>query len=359
RQAARLLHGASRPLILAGAGARGAQELLLHVARRLQAPLLTTCRSKGLVAASEPLSMGTPGRSGTPLADSLLREADTILVVGCSLSQRTTGDWQLIRPQQQMVQIDIDPGRIGRIFPVEVGLWGDAGPTLRKLLSSLPEGAVHTAWGDLEGRRRDLREQVNRKAMPQSRPIKPQFVVRTLQQALPAEAVIALDAGNHAFFMCQQYEPKGEQFVMSYHLGSTGFGLPAAIASALAFPERPAVAVVGDGSLATTVGELVTAVAQALPITVVCFNNARLGMMDSEQERLNMAPFFTELPPTNWGRVAEACGAHGLRVEDPSGLAEALQQALTARRPAVVDVAIDPLERESTALEPAPAMARV
>ncbi len=358
-QAARLLQGASRPLILAGAGARGAQELLLQMAHRLHAPLLTTCRSKGLVAAGEPLAMGVPGSFGTPLADSLLREADTLLVVGCSLSQRTTGDWQLIRPQQEMVQIDVDPGRIGRIFPVEVGLWGDAAPTLRKLISLVPEGTAHTAWGDLETRKRYFRDRVSRKATMQARPIKPQFVVRALQEALPAGAIISLDAGDHAFFMCQQYEPKGEQFVMSYHLGSTGFGLPAAMAAALAYPERPAVAVVGDGGLASSAGELISAVAHNLPITVVCFNNARLGMLDSEEERLNMAPFFTELPPTNFARVAEACGARGLRVEEPGGLAEALHQALAARRPFVVDVAIDPLERESTALEPVMAAARV
>ena len=83
-----------------------------------------------------------------------------------------------------------------------------------------------------------------------------------------------------------------------------------------------------------------------------------MGMMDSEQERLDMAPFFTELPPTNFARVAEACGAQGLRVEEPGALAEGLHRALAARRPFVVDVAIDPLERESSALEPVTAMAR-
>jgi pyruvate oxidase len=359
REAARLLHGASRPLILAGSGASGAQEPLLHLARRLGAPVLTTCRSKGLLPAGEPLSMGIPGTLGTPLANGVLREADTILVVGCSLSQRTTGDWQLVRPQQQIVQVDADPGRIGRIFPVEVGLLGDAAPTLRALMSFLPEETAPTSWGDLESRKREFRRQVDRKATMQSRPIKPQFAVRTLQETLPANAIIGLDAGDNAFFMCQQYEPKGEQFVMSYHLGSSGYGLPAAIAAALAFPERPSVAVVGDGGLASSLGELITAVAYSLPLTVVCFNNARMGMMDSEEERLNMAPFFTELPPTNYARVAEACGAQGLRVEEPSALAEALHRALAARRPFVVDVAIDPLERESTALEPAMAMARV
>ena len=358
RQAARLLHGAARPLILAGAGAKGAQEPLLEVAHTLGAPVLTTCRSKGLVPADEPLSMGVPGRLGVPLADQLLREADVILVVGCSLSQKTTGDWRLLRPEQQLIQVDIDRSRIGRIYPVEVGLWGDAAPTLRKLISFMPETPVQTAWGDLQGRKDALRQIVDRKARAATRPIKPQFAVRALQEALPAHAVISLDAGDHAFFVCQQYEAQGEQFVMSYHLGSTGFGLPGAIAAALAFPERPAVAVVGDGGLASSLGELITLVAHNLPVTVVCFNNARMGMLDSEEERLNMAPFFTELPPTDFARVAEACGAAGLRVEEPGNLPSALHQALAARRPFVVDVAIDPQERQSTALEPALAAAR-
>jgi len=358
RQAAHLLHGAARPLILAGAGARGAQEPLLELAHALGAPVLTTCRSKGLVPADEPLSMGVPGRLGTPLADRLLREADVILVVGCSLSQRTTGDWQLLRPQQQIIQVDIDPGRIGRVFPVEVGLWGHAAPTLRELIVALPQTPAQTAWTDLEARKLEMRQLIDRKATVATRPIKPQFAVRALQETLPADSVISLDAGNHAFFMCQQYEAQGEQFVMSYHLGSTGFGLPGAIAAALAFPERPAVAVVGDGGLASSLGELVTLAAHNLPVMVVCFNNARMGMLDSEEERLHMAPFFTELPPTNFARVAEACGVEAVRVEEPGNLASALHRALTSRRPFVVDVAIDPLERESTALEAAPAVAR-
>lgn len=358
RQAAHLLHGAARPLVLAGAGARGAQEPLLQVARALGAPVLTTCRSKGLVPASEPLGMGVPGRLGTPVADRLLREADAILVVGCSLSQRTTGGWRLVRPEQQIVQIDIDRSRIGRVYPVEVGLWGDAAPTLHKLRSFLPEKAPRTAWVDLEGLKQEMRDLIDRKATLATRPIKPQFVVRTLEETLPPNAVISLDAGDHAFFLCQQYQMRGEQFVMSYHLDSTGFGLPGAIAAALAFPQRRAVAVVGDGGLASSLGELMTLAAQSLPVIVVCFNNGRMGMLESEEERLRMAPFFTELPPANFARVAEACGVQGLRVEEPSGLAPALRQALASRQPFLIDVATDPHERATTALEPALAVAR-
>jgi len=354
RQAARLLLGADRPLILAGGGALGAREPVLQLAHRLGAPVLTTCRGKGLLPAAEPLHMGIPGYAGTPLADSLLSEADTILVVGSSLSQHTTGDWRLIRPQQQLIQIDIEPERIGHLFAVEVGLWGDAAATLRRLLSFLPEGPAQAAWGDLAGRRLGLQAQIERKARLASRPLKPQFVVRTLQETLPADAVIALDAGDHAFFVCQQYEPKGERFVMSYQLGSTGFGLPAAMAAALAYPERAAVAVVGDGALASTLGELITAVAHNLPLTVVCFNNARLGMLNSEEERLGMPPFFTELPALDFARLARDCGVQGVRVDEPEALAAALHQALDARRPFVVDVAIDPMERESTAIEMVP-----
>ena len=350
RQAARLLNGASRPLVLAGSGAMEAQQPLLQLSHRLGAPILTTCRSKGLIAASEPLSMGIPGRFGTPLADDLLRQADTILVVGCSLSQSTTGNWELIRPEQQLIQIDIDPARIGRLYPVEVGLHGDAAATLRRLISLMPEGQPHTSWGDLEARKLDLLALIGRKATPAAAPIRPQFVVRTLQENLPADAVIALDAGDNAFFMCQQYQPKGERFVTSYHLESTGFALPAAFAAALAYPGRPAVAVVGDGGLSFSLGELITAVQHNLPVTVVCFNNARLGMINSEEEEMGKPPFFTERPPINFADVAEAVGARSARVEEPSGLAATLHAALEARRPFLIDVTVDPQERESTAL---------
>lgn len=353
RQATRLLSTATRPLILAGGGALGAREPLLELAHRLGAPILTTCRSKGLIPASEPLYMGIPGFGGTPLADSLMREADTILVVGCSLSQNTTGDWHLISPGQQLIQIDIDPDKIGRLFPVEVGLWGDAAATLRHLTASLPEGRPRTSWSDLTSRKLEMLALIDQKAGLRVSPIKPQFAVRALQETLPADAIIALDTGDNAFFMCQQYQPKGERFLISYHLGSTGFALPAAIAAALAFPERQTVAVVGDGGLSFSLGELITAAHYSLPITVVCFNNARLGMIDSEEEQAGMAPFFTERPAMNFAGVAQACGAQGVRVEEPGALEAALHRAMATRQPFVVDVAIDPLERQKTALEPA------
>lgn len=355
RWAARILNGAGRPLILAGSGALLAGDLVLEAARRLNAPILTSCRSKGLVPGSEPLSMGIPGISGTPLADSLMREADVILVIGSSLSQATTGNWQLIRPEQQLVQIDIDRANIGRLYAVEAGLWGDARETLHRLLPLLPEGQAHTEWGDLASRKQQFQSRVDAKATAASAPIKPQFLVRALQEALPADAVIALDSGSNAFFMCQQYQPKGEAFVSSYHLGSTGFALPAALGAALAFPDRSVVAVVGDGGLSFSLGELITAVQHNLPVAVVCFNNARLGMIDSEQEQAGMKPFFTERPAIDFGAVAQACGARGVHVSEPGALRPALFQAIEEHRPFVVDVAVDPMERESTALIPAAA----
>jgi thiamine pyrophosphate-dependent acetolactate synthase large subunit-like protein len=240
-----------------------------------------------------------------------------------------------------------------------VGLWGDAAATLRRLVSLMEQGEPQSAWRDLQGRKQELQARLERKATAATRPIKPQFAVRALQEAVPADAVICLDTGDNALFMCQQYQPKGERFVSSYHLGSTGYALPAALGAAVAFPERAVVAVAGDGGLAFSLGELITAVQHNLPVTVVCLNNARLGMINSEQEQLGMAPFFTERPAIDYASVAQACGAQGVHVEEPGALTATLHQALGARRPFVVDVAIDPMERQSTALEPVEVGVRV
>jgi pyruvate oxidase len=357
RLAARLLEGARRPLILAGGGARRAREPLRALGERLGAPILMTCRSKGLIPASDPLAAGIPGLNGTPWADDLLREADCLLVVGCSLSQATTGNWHLIRPEQQLVQIDLDAAAIGRLYPVEVGLWGDAAAALRQLVAELPQQPGRALWVDLRQRKADWQRLLDTKVRQAAAPIKPQFVVRALQHTLPADAIITLDAGDHAFFMCQQYQPKGESFCMSYHLGSTGFALPAALAAALAYPERQAVAVLGDAGLSYSLGELLTAVAHSLPVLVVCFNNHRLGMIGSQEERLGLPPFFTERPVTDFARVAEALGVSALHVEEPGALEAAIHQGLQAHRPFLLDVAIDPLETQSTALQPERAVA--
>ncbi|MGQ9683148.1 MAG: thiamine pyrophosphate-binding protein [Anaerolineae bacterium] len=351
RQAARMLNGAVRPLLLAGAGARGAREPLLTLAYRLGAPVLTTCRSKGLIPAEEPLAGGTPGLFGTPVADDLLREADTILAVGCSLSESTSGGWQLLRPDQNLLQMDLDPGQIGRLYPAAVGLWGDASASLERLMALLPQCEVREPWADVPARRRELQGLLEAKAREPASPIKPQFLVRALQQALPEDSILALDTGDHAFFVCQQYGVRRETVLMSYHLASTGFALPAAMAAALAHPERQAVAVVGDGGLTYSLGELVTAVEHSLPVLVVCFNNHRLGMINSQEQRLGLAPFFTERPQTDFARVAEALGAEGLHVEEPAALNAAIHRGVKARRPFVLDVAVDPLETQATALQ--------
>jgi acetolactate synthase I/II/III large subunit len=339
--AARIL-AAQRPVIVAGNGVRIAQayDQLRELAETAGLPVATTAAGKGCFAETHPLALGVFGTFGTAAANACLGEADLVLVVGSKLSPSDTA-WEntkLLDPtRQSFVQIDIEPRHASWNFPAETVVLGDAAQVLAQLCDALRPRA--------DGPREAAVQRVARHREAQGffdapaysapdRPILPQRVIGDLMRNLPADAIVTCDAGENRILMTHFYQTKAPGgFLQAAGSGPMGFGIPAALAAKLVHPDRPVVAAVGDGGFAMTMNGLMTALEHDIPIIVVVFNNKALGWVLH-----GSGPFGAEFQDFDHAAIARAMGCRGQRIEDPAALAPALQEALAARVPTVIDV---------------------
>lgn len=342
RNAAEVLNACERVAIIAGAGARGAGEVLEQVADALGAPIVKAALGKDAVPDDSPLTTGGLGLVGTRASQEALEDCDGLLVVGSSTPYY---EFWPEPGQARGVQIDVDPSRIALRYPVEVGLAGDAEATLRVLLPLLEprldrsflERAQRTtgAWWDL------LREQ----AASTDVPMKPQAVTWHLGRQLPDRAILTSDAGSVTMWGQRVPLRRGMAYSFSGTHCSMGSALPYAIGAQLAHPDRPVVAFLGDGALSMGMGELATLVQHRLPVTVVVLRNDSLALEVWEQNALLGNPQYgCELSGIDFVKVAEGCGLAAFRVERSEQVSETLARALEHDGPSLVECAVDPCE---------------
>src|SRR5439155_4945574 len=243
-RAAALVRDARRPVLIVGHGARSAAASVRALAERLGAPVLTTFKAKGLVPDTHPLGAGVLGRSGTPVASWLMNESDLLVVVGASFANHTG-----VAPYKPIVQIDDDHAAIGRFHAVAAPVLGDAVLTLTALLAELGDTSAEDQRADVAARWALWRnEKARRVADDRGRGVSAAAVFDALSRHLPADAVVTVDVGNHAYSLGRYLESKGQPVLMSGYLGSIGFGYPAALGAWAAVDgSRPVVAVTGDG----------------------------------------------------------------------------------------------------------------
>ncbi len=340
QRAVELLDGARRPVIIVGHGARFDMDEITALAESIGAPVITTFKAKGQIPDDHPLACGVLGRSGTPVASWFMNESDALLVLGASFSNHTG-----IYPGKPIVQVDFDPLALGKFHPVAVPVWGEIGVTVEelrgRLATDLPERAEQR--GELAERWRIWRaEKRSRELDDRGSGVSSAAVFAALNRAVPEQAVIAIDVGNHAYSFGRYFECKpGQSVLMSGYLGSIGFGYPAAMGAWAAAPERPIFAVTGDGGFAQYMAELLTAVKHDMNITHVLLNNGQLGKISKEQLAGDWDVWQTRLHNPDFSRYAEICGALGIRVTDPAELDAALERAVGHPGPALVEVMTD------------------
>jgi acetolactate synthase I/II/III large subunit len=340
--AAAAILAARQPVLLAGNGVRIAQayEPLRRLAETAGLPVATTAAGKGCFAETHPLALGVFGTFGTEAANACVAEADLVLVVGSKLSPSDTA-WEnrvLLDPtRQSFVQIDIEPRNASWNYPAEHLLVGDAAIVLGQL-------ATAVATSD-QGRRRGAEHRVSRHRerhgyfndrayFADDIPILPQRLIGELQRGLPADAIVTCDAGENRIMMTHFYQTKrAEGFLQAAGSGPMGFAIPAALGAKLVHPDRPVVAVCGDGGFAMTMNGLMTAVEHDIPIVVVVFNNKALGWVLH-----GSGPFAAEFGDFDHAAIARAMGCRGVRIEDPSSIGTALAEALATRAATVLDV---------------------
>ena len=337
QHAAALVRDARRPVIIVGHGARRAAPEVRQLAERLNAPVLTTFKAKGLMPDTHPLGAGVLGRSGTPVASWLMNESDVLIVVGASFSNHTG-----IAPYKPIVQIDDDHVAIGRFNAVTVDVLGDASLALTALIGSLDEVKAIDQRPDLAERWAIWRAEKARRATDdRGRGVGAAAVFHALSQHLPADAVVTVDVGNHAYSLGRYLESKGQPVLMSGYLGSIGFGYPAALGAWAAAPQRPIVAVTGDGGFGQYATELTTAVKYGIPIKHVLLDNHALGKISKEQLAEDYPVWHTSLHNPDWAGYAQLCGATGIRVTSRDQLDEAMTTLFASDGPALLHIEQD------------------
>lgn len=348
-QAASLLAAAERPLMLCGGGVHisAATAEVEALAAAAGMPVAHTMTGKGAVACTSRLNAGLFGRYDR-IANALIAESDCLLVVGCKLGEIATKRYTVPPAGKTIIHLDVQPDEFGRTTPATLALWGDAREGLRDLREALEAAgaAPREAWvAEVERRMVEWRRSVADRLTSAERPVHMARLMHELNQALPADAVLVADGGFAAHWGGLLYDTKraGRGFVPDRGFASIGYGVPGAMGAALAAPDRPVVALTGDGGFNMVMGELETAVRLGLAFTVIIVNNAASGYVKALQHLMYGAGAYqsSDLAEMNYAALARAMGCAGHRVEDPDDLAAALASGLAERsRPTVLDVVV-------------------
>jgi pyruvate dehydrogenase (quinone) len=329
--------------ILAGAGALHARAELLALAEMLHAPIVKTLPGKAAVPDDSPYTTGGIGLLGTRPSENLMKEIDTLLMVGTNFPYTK----HLPSPDKvRVVQIEADPIRAGNRIPTEAPVVGDAKESLAALLPLITGHGDKRFLSKCQKDMRDWREQMAAVEDAGRKPIAPQYLMSAINRLADDDAILTCDSGTIATWAARHWDITGSrEFYLSGNLATMAPGLPYAVAAQHAFPHRQVIAFVGDGGFAMLMAEFLTAVRHGLPIKVFINNNGAFGQILWEQMVLGYPEFgvrhngFADYAP--W---AVACGGFGAKVSDPGELETAVKAALTHPGPALVDCDVNPNE---------------
>ena len=336
-KAAQVIDEAERPAIIAGFGVMGQGTKLIKLATKISAPIITTFRAKGVIDEDHELYAGSHGSIASTAAATLVREADLLVVVGSSFSELTR------IPEKKTVQIDINMKVIANKFPVEVGLLGNSAVLLPKLTEKVKENRKPEYLNEISRLKQEWTKQLQGEIDSSAKPIRPQYVMKVLNDKIASNAVISLDVGENCWWFGRNFVMKKTQkMVMSGYLASMGFGLPGALAATLAYPDRQVVCIAGDGGFSMVMGDFLTALKYQMPVKVFVLNNQSLGMIQQEQKVEGYERWQTELYSYNFADYAEHSGGKGIKVTEPNELEAAVDNALSTKKPVIVDIETDP-----------------
>lgn len=336
KKSASLINAAERPVIIAGFGAIANGENLRKFAEKITAPIVTTFRGKGVVDEKYELCAGCHGGIGSPSASKLVNSSDLLIVIGSSFSDMT----QI--PRKKMIQIDIDPMMIAKEFPVETGLIGNSSQLIPALTKSVRGKKNQQYLNEITRLKKDWINQLEKESDHSKTPVRPPFIIKTLNELIADDAVISLDVGENSWWFGRNFFMKASQkMVMSGYLASMGAGLPGALAAQLIYPEKQVVCITGDGGFSMVMADFMTAVKYGLPVKIFIFNNKQLGMIMQEQKVENYPNWQTELYNCDFAQYAENCGGKGIKVMTSDELHSAVLEALGTDGPFIVDINTD------------------
>lgn len=334
-----MLNKAERPVIIVGHGARFHMKEIIEFAEKLNCPVLTTFKAKGLISDTHPLGCGVIGRSGTPIASWFMNEADVLLVIGASFSNHTG-----ITPKKPTIQIDFDPLALSKFHKIDAAVWGEISVTVNMLDEQLSTINNKVDQRDEIKNRWEIWREEKQKRLLEERGegISSIAVFDALNDLASDDAIMCVDVGNNAYSFGRYYESKNNTFLMSGYLGSIGFAYPAALGVwAAVGDKRNIIVVAGDGGFCQYLAEITTAVKYKMPIKAIILNNNELGKISKEQRAGEFDVFATDLVNPNFAEYASGCGALGIRVTKKENLNDAIKKAFAHDGPALIEVITD------------------
>lgn len=361
-KAARLLMAAERPVIFVGSGCRfgEASKRLIELAEKYRIPVAASASGLGALPAEHELALGLVARNGMYQANQATRQADLILALGVRFDDRTSSSWipgySFNIPPTKLIHVDIDPEEIGRNYPVELGLMADTTTFLGQLLHELESyeaGAseARRRWlGQIDGWRAEWDAFIAPGFKDPASPINPQRAAREIDLAMPDDGILVSDIGIHHNWLIQYCKPKRpDSLIGCMGFGPMGFGVAGVLGAKLAAPDRPCVAVVGDGAFFMHNTVLGTAVEYNIPVVWVVWNNyayasirgLQRGYLDGRELATDFKHPETGQPYNpDFAAMARSCGVDGVSIDRPEELGDAIRQAVAANRPYVIDANI-------------------
>ena len=353
-KAASKLADAKKPIIVAGGGTRssGAGKELIAFAEKYSIPVATSLNGKDVFPGSHKLAVGIPGLYSNTSANKAILASDLIFFIGSQTGSQLTLDWKIPKTGTKIIQLDIDPSEIGKHYPVEVGMVGDARTTLEilnqkmKMVNSLSKDS----WlNEISKFNSDWKKEIADHSISENVPIRPERLCKEITNMMPDNSIVVSDTGHSGIWSGTMIDLNGNSQDYLRAAGSLGWGLPATIGAKAACPERPVIGFTGDGGFWYHMSEIETAVRWNINAVIVVNNNSSLNQEIGVNARAYGGKLthnhgdlwkFTEV---NFKNVAESMGAKGLRVENPKNLSLAFEEALSSNQTCIIDVVTDQL----------------
>ncbi|WP_449536286.1 thiamine pyrophosphate-binding protein [Ferdinandcohnia sp. Marseille-Q9671] len=325
---------AKKPMILAGVGAKQAVHEIEALANAWGAGILVSLGAKGAFDDSCENLLGGIGQGGNPHAKELFQQSDVVLLVGDLWWPE-----EYVPKQATIIQIDIARENIGNGIPVEVGVVGPAETLVPQVTENLQNHAADQAWvTQIQTAKETWANQNEEEGLQKTQPLHPSRIVRAIENTVQEDAIVTLDTGDITVWFNRNFRSTKQEVIFSGEWRTMGFGLPAALAAKICYPEKQVVAVVGDGGIEMTLADLLTAVRYNLPITVIIFNNHALQMERDKMLAEGSIPKDVDLTNPDFVKIAEACSWKGYHIKDESELESTLKRAFLDNGPSLVTV---------------------
>ncbi|MXV50744.1 biosynthetic-type acetolactate synthase large subunit [Pedobacter sp. HMF7647] len=344
-QAANLINAAKKPFIIWGQGVilGKAEQEFKALVEKSGIPAAWTIMGAGAISTEHPLNVGMLGMHGNYGPNVLTNECDVLIAIGMRFDDRVTGRLDKYAKQAKVVHLDIDPAEIDKNVHTEVPVWGDCKETI-PLLTTLLEQKEHTSWLERfrDYTRQEVEAVINEELNPSTEEMTMGEVIRELNDLTDGDGVIVTDVGQHQMVACRYAKfNKTRSNVTSGGLGTMGFALPAAIGAKFGTPDRPVIAIIGDGGFQMTIQELGTIMQTGVDVKIIILNNRFLGMVRQWQELFNERRYsFVDIQSPDFVKVAGGYGIPGKTVGKRDDLKSSLKEMIESKGSFLLEIMV-------------------